>query len=268
MLQPSRADSSPDFNPLDAFEREIAEDPAEVNAFIPTARAASPVPAAPDPHRLEVAEAEILKLHSKVATLVGVIEDISRQLRLADRTEDVRADRQVKPGRLQATPRKAVPRTMRGAPFVGVIAGLTLGIMTWRVLTTVEVPESPPIVAEPEPEPAQPPARPEAMASLPLPGPSPVKAAAVMTPVQKSPAPPIERRTYVGSLSIDASPGGEVFVDRKRAGVTPVRLDNLRAGSHLVWIERDGYRRWTRVVQVPADRVSRVFADLETIDGR
>ena len=37
-------------------------------------------------------------------------------------------------------------------------------------------------------------------------------------------------------------------------------LENLRAGSHLIWIERDGYRRWTRVVQVPADRVTRVSA--------
>ena len=59
-----------------------------------------------------------------------------------------------------------------------------------------------------------------------------------------------------------------MFVDRKSAGLTPVRLDNLRAGSHLIWIERDGYRRWTKVVQVPADQVSRVFADLEAIVDR
>ena len=57
-------------------------------------------------------------------------------------------------------------------------------------------------------------------------------------------------------------------VDVESAGPTPVRLDNLRAGSHLIWIERDGYRRWTRVVQVPADQISRVFADLEAIADR
>jgi hypothetical protein len=279
MLQLSRADSSPesspDFNPLDAFEQEIAEDPAELNEFVSTARAPSPVPAAPDPHRLEVAEAEILKLHSQVATLVGVIDDIARQLRAADRTEVARAERQVRATTLRAMPTKRpVPKIMRGAPLVGVIAGLTLGIMTWRFLTTVEVPDSPPIVFEPEP--IHPLARPQVMAPLPPPGPAPFKAAAVVTqvqnrvvtPVQNSPAPPLERRLYVGSLSIDATPGGEVFLNRKRAGVTPVRLDNLRAGSHLVWIERDGYRRWTKVVQVSADRLSRVFADLETIDGR
>ncbi|HET9705481.1 MAG TPA: PEGA domain-containing protein [Vicinamibacterales bacterium] len=96
----------------------------------------------------------------------------------------------------------------------------------------------------------------------------PIAAAALVTPVRNSPAPPIAPRSYVGSISIDASPGGEVFVDRKSLGPAPVRLDNLRAGSHLVWVERDGYRRWTRVVQVPADRITRVFADLEAIADR
>jgi hypothetical protein len=66
-------------------------------------------------------------------------------------------------------------------------------------------------------------------------------------------------------LTIDASPGGEVFVDRRSVGHTPVRLEKLRAGSHLIWIEREGYRRWTRVVAVTADRISRVTADLDPI---
>ena len=73
---------------------------------------------------------------------------------------------------------------------------------------------------------------------------------------------------YVGALSIDSQPGGEVFLNRESAGRTPLRLNNLRAGSHLIWVERDGYRRWTRVVQVPADRVTRLFADLEPIAER
>ena len=76
--------------------------------------------------------------------------------------------------------------------------------------------------------------------------------------VQASQAPQAsEAPRYVGTLSIDASPGGEVFVDRQTAARTPLRLTNLRAGSHLIWIERDGYRRFTRVVQVPSDRVTR-----------
>jgi hypothetical protein len=74
--------------------------------------------------------------------------------------------------------------------------------------------------------------------------------------------------TYVGTLSIDADPAGDVFIDRRTAGRTPLRLTNLKAGSHLVWIERDGYQRWTRVVQVPSDRVSRLWADLEPLPSR
>jgi hypothetical protein len=73
---------------------------------------------------------------------------------------------------------------------------------------------------------------------------------------------------YVGTLSIDADPGGDVFVDRTNAGHTPLRLTNLRAGSHLIWVERDGYHRWTRVVPVPADRITRLSAELEPIASR
>lgn len=276
MLQSSCPDSSLEVNPLDAFEKEIPEDPAELYDSDPKAPAAPPVPAAPEHHRLEVAEAEILKLRSEIATLVGVIDDISKQL--ADRTEEPRADRQAKVVRIRMVPREsqAAPRKLGAARVVGVIAGVMLGIVAWRVLTTVEVLEPPRIVAEPQPEPVQapepqalaPPQQPQAVAPPSVPGPTPLKVAAIVAPViQKSPAPPIAPR-YVGSLSIDASPGGEVFVDRKSVGPTPVRLDNLRAGSHLIWIERDGYRRWTKVVQVPADQISRVFADLEAIVDR
>lgn len=93
--------------------------------------------------------------------------------------------------------------------------------------------------------------------------------AAAITKVTDAPAratpvhAPVARATYVGTLSIDADPGGDVFIDRVAAGKTPMRAENLRAGSHLVWIERDGYRRFTRVVAVPADRVTRLVADLE-----
>jgi hypothetical protein len=69
----------------------------------------------------------------------------------------------------------------------------------------------------------------------------------------------------MGTLSIDAAPAGNVFINRQPAGRTPLRAENLRAGSHLIWIERDGYRRWTRVVAVAADRVTRVTADLDQL---
>jgi hypothetical protein len=69
---------------------------------------------------------------------------------------------------------------------------------------------------------------------------------------------------YKGTLSVRADhPDATVFVNRRNVGTAPVRVNNLRAGAHLVWVERDGYRRWTRVVNVPAETVTRVDADLE-----
>ena len=76
---------------------------------------------------------------------------------------------------------------------------------------------------------------------------------------------PLVRPTiYTGTLSVRTdAPGATVFVNRRNVGTTPVRVPNLRAGAHLVWVEREGFRRWTRVVTVPAERVTRVTASLE-----
>lgn len=98
--------------------------------------------------------------------------------------------------------------------------------------------------------------------------PTPLPARRSLAPSQDSllPEPRIE---YVGTLSVDAVPAGsEVYINRKRVGQTPVRLTGLRAGSHLVWIERAGYRLFTRVVLVPADQVTRVSVALEPTETR
>lgn len=71
---------------------------------------------------------------------------------------------------------------------------------------------------------------------------------------------------YRGTLSVRADHPAEVFVNRRHVGTAPVRIRNLRAGSHLVWIESEGHRRWTRVITVPAERVTQVSADLEPVE--
>jgi hypothetical protein len=78
----------------------------------------------------------------------------------------------------------------------------------------------------------------------------------------------VERTPYIyrGTLSVATDQPAEVFINRKHVGTAPVRVSNLRAGSHLVWIESEGHRRWTRVITVPAERVTRVKADLEPAD--
>ena len=54
-----------------------------------------------------------------------------------------------------------------------------------------------------------------------------------------------------------------MFLDRKYVGETPVQLTELRAGSHVVWIERDGYQRWTASVLVAADKQTQIAATLQ-----
>ena len=48
---------------------------------------------------------------------------------------------------------------------------------------------------------------------------------------------------------------------------TPVRLHESSRRLTFVWVESEGYRRWTRVVTVPSDRVTRSRSDVE-LGGR
>jgi len=68
---------------------------------------------------------------------------------------------------------------------------------------------------------------------------------------------------FIGTLAVQSDPpGAAVLVDRRRVGTTPIELPRLRAGSHLIWIEREGYQRWTASVLVPAEKLTRVRASL------
>jgi hypothetical protein len=170
------------------------------------------------------------------------------------------------------TPRQF--RLMGAIAGIGTIGALIVGVAAWqgRVATP------PPVAVLPEavrPVAVAPVAVAQQTASPPPSAPVPVMAK-VTTERRSLPAParassarvantaaPVSRE-YFGTLSVDAVPGGaEVFINRKSVGKTPARITGLRAGSHLVWIQRAGYRLWTRVVLVPADKVSRVSVKLE-----
>ncbi|PYR25234.1 MAG: hypothetical protein DMF98_12915, partial [Acidobacteria bacterium] len=76
------------------------------------------------------------------------------------------------------------------------------------------------------------------------------------------PASMIER--YTGSLVVESLPAGAtVFLDNKAVGKTPLRLNGVHAGEHVVRLERDGYRRWSRAIRVVATERNRVTASLE-----
>ena len=268
------ADEGLDLDPLLEFANEPASEPAIVvddGALVQaaenvevTAQGSSPAPSSEAftllMARLDRLErnsdgssGELAALKAEVATLVGVIEDI--------RKRDVR--------RAAMSARSAAPRIQpRNWPslvfaIVGLTVGMALGItgwMLWSRGTTASVQAMTAPVAEPAPIEQEP--LPQATVMLASTPPDPAPASHVSAAETEDRRPP-ER--YVGTLSIDAEPGGEVFINRAAAGHTPLRIANLKAGSHLVWIERDGYQRWTKVVQVPSDRVSRVSAQLEPL---
>ena len=214
---------------------------------------------------LEESKHQNATLTSEMATLVGAVADIRKQM--------------ARPSEKRRT--HAVPA------IVGLLVGVSLGVLGWMYLSNEDV-----SIASPTPVSAQvlTPAPPSDTQGL---APNVVQTDSLDKIAQE---PKVERKRddrglaptvartnsqdkgdsrgqppsvkYVGTLSIDAEPGGEVFLNREPAGHTPLRLTNLRAGSHLIWIEREGYRRFTRVVQVPADRVSRLSAELEPIGPR
>jgi len=68
---------------------------------------------------------------------------------------------------------------------------------------------------------------------------------------------------FVGSLTIESDPiGAVVYVNQERVGFTPIVLQELRAGSHAVWVESDGYQRWSAGVLVPADKQTKLVVTL------
>ena len=70
--------------------------------------------------------------------------------------------------------------------------------------------------------------------------------------------------TYTGLLVVESlPPGASVYLDNKAVGRTPMTLTAVNAGEHVVRLERDGYRRWSRSIRVVATERNRVTASME-----
>jgi hypothetical protein len=294
--QPDR--DAPDLDPLQDFFAELETTTLQVpdpKQDSPAGSADAEIVSDPDQaarlaraeRLLERTVIEVSGLKSDLATLVSVIDDIKKRQSQRSPLPAARSGRL--PARLSAT----------GTAVTAVVLMVT-GFTIWGVyaVASYDVSEPPPI--ESVPDPVEEEAAPMTTAAAPAAQIQPAVAIATVLPASDAPSfdasardapardapardaparaaparpapPPTEsapRRaiSYVGTLTVDASPAGEVFLNRKSVGRTPVRLEKLRAGSHLIWIERDGYRRWTRVVPVTADRVSRVSAELDPLN--
>jgi molybdenum-dependent DNA-binding transcriptional regulator ModE len=107
------------------------------------------------------------------------------------------------------------------------------------------------------------PARPAASAAI-VPTSGSSGASAKTTRDARQPKPQAPSSQFVGTLAVESSPpGAAVFINRQRVGVTPLEVQGLASGSRVIWIERDGYMRWTAAVDVSADRLTRVNAKLQ-----
>ena len=143
-------------------------------------------------------------------------------------------------------------------------------ILVWW-LTTSEQPRAEPFVRAPESVPAPAPVSPVESEM-----PSVVERAFTVASAQADPpvvektrsTPGTKKGSFVGSLRIDSTPqGARVFIDRQAAGVTPLVVSDLGAGSHAIRIEADGYLPWTSAIRVIADRRTRVNTTLDLPDS-
>jgi hypothetical protein len=190
---------------------------------------------------IERLTSEVTSLKLELATLISAVKELQYRQPASRRI-----------GRAVAIPDAPRPSVIPAA----VVVLLVTGLLSWQLIasppsdrestrpnpvaTTAHVPEAP---------------APEAPAP---------QVEGVAAPVAEAPV--VQPTIYKGTLSVNADrPGATVFVNHRKVGTAPVRVRNLRAGSHLVWIERDGYQRWTKVITVPAERVTRVSADLEPL---
>lgn len=270
----------------------FAEEPDPLLSFSSESAAARPITSVPEPAGQPVAAPVDPPPPSTpsvpIASLVARLDRLERALENSNaRHSSLKAElatlvRVVGDIRTQASGRPVVATTRiahrrrvswTASAIVGALLGVAGAVFAWTYLSSDGDATIAASAQEPAPQPAPALVADPSLASVvPIAHEVP-KAPALKAPALKAPealrAPEAPKAPlFVGTLSIDADPGGDVFVDRQSAGHTPLRLTNLRAGSHLIWVERDGYRRFTRVVLVPSDRITRLSAELEPIASR
>jgi hypothetical protein len=70
----------------------------------------------------------------------------------------------------------------------------------------------------------------------------------------------------MGMLFVDSRPrGAQVFIDGRLVGTTPLRMPEVRIGSHVVRLELAGHTRWSTSTTVSAGREARVTGSLDPI---
>jgi len=73
----------------------------------------------------------------------------------------------------------------------------------------------------------------------------------------------VAARFETGLARLAGSGATVVMFNGPDVGRTPVQVRRLRAGSHVIRIEHEGYERWTNTALVPADQQTLVRATLQ-----
>ena len=88
-------------------------------------------------------------------------------------------------------------------------------------------------------------------------------APASQAPAAASPATPA---SFTGSIFVDSRPrGARVSIDGRPVGVTPLRVPDVRIGTHVVRLELPDHRIWSTTSTVTSGQESRVTGSLERI---
>jgi len=68
----------------------------------------------------------------------------------------------------------------------------------------------------------------------------------------------------VAPLTVESRPAGaKVFLDGRLVGTTPMTVPDVTAGEHALYLDRDGYQRWSSAVRVVTTERNRVTASLD-----
>jgi PEGA domain-containing protein len=81
---------------------------------------------------------------------------------------------------------------------------------------------------------------------------------------EKPLTPALPGAPFVGAITLESEPAGaQVFVDGRPIGLTPLLNWEVRAGSHVVRVESQGYGRWSSAVRVVTGNTLSVVATLQ-----
>ena len=149
-----------------------------------------------------------------------------------------------------------IPAERKKRSSVGLVVGavvlVAVGVGGYLALgnKTESPPVSPPQASQP-PAPVTAPVDTPRVATQPAPPPAPRRGGDTRRQTNPPPAPPAAAAP--GFITVNSNPPGEVFIDGRDVGPTPVVEFSVSPGRHTIRVERAGYKTRTETVDVPSN---------------